>query len=63
MNKLTNIDKEDRVFARKNPDLVNGYVDGTKTVDDVAQTIAQKMDDIQTDRKSLGTEYETIRAS
>lgn len=63
MNKLTAIDKEDRVFARKNPDLVNSYVNWTKTVDDVAQTIAQKMDDIQSDRKVLWQEYETIRAS
>ena len=63
MNKLTAIDKEDRVFARKNPDLVNGYVNWTKTVDDVAQTIAQKMDDIQSDRKVLWQEYEVIRSS
>jgi len=63
MNKITAIDKEDRVFARQNPDLVNWYVNGTKTVDDVVQQIAQKMDDIQTNRQALGQEYETIRAS
>jgi hypothetical protein len=61
MNKITSIDKEDRVFARKNPQIVNSFIDWTKTVEDVAWQIQSKFEEMSDTRKVMWKEYEDIR--
>jgi len=63
LNKVTAIDKEDRDFAARNPEIVNSFVEGKRTVEDVAQQLYDKMDEAENNRQALGQEYQNLRAS
>lgn len=63
IDKTVWINKEDRQFIRENWDLVNEYLDWTKTVDDTLKSVEKAIKDAQNENSKIGREYDKLRAS
>ena len=61
IDKLVWVSEEDRKFIRENKDLVNQYIDGKKSVEDVFDQVKTKIDDKRLANTEMWKEYETLR--
>ncbi len=61
IDKIVWVSEEDRKFIRENKDLVNQYIDGKKSVEDVFDQVKTKIDDKRLANTEMWKEYETLR--
>ena len=63
IDKTVWINKEDRQFIRENWELVDQYLDWTKTVDDTLKDVEKAIKDAQKENSKIWQEYDKLRAS
>lgn len=61
VDKLVWVSEEDRKFIRENKDLVNQYIDGKKSVEDVFDQVKTKINDKRLANTEMWKEYGNLR--
>ena len=61
MNKLTNLTAEEREFIKNNYDIVQEYLNGNRTADEIWKMIVERMDELLENKKLTGEEYERLK--
>lgn len=63
INQLTNLTKEERDFIKNNYDIVDEYLKGNRSAEDIADLIRNKFDDAIEGRREVGKFYDLVKDS